>query len=134
MRSKLVWRISGIVLFVSLAFPSIGRAGEVCFSGEDAQRMVVDLEKGRNLQEQVELYRKATAELEQQIALLKEIDSLRKQQIEAGQTAIRQMQEIVSLQGKAYEEALQASRPSFLKKAIDALGLIGIGILAGALL
>lgn len=134
MRSKLVWRISGIVLFASLAFPSFGRAGEVCFSGEDAQRMVVDLETGRNLQEQVDLYRKTTAELEGQIALLKEIDSLRKQQIEAGQTAIRQMQEIVSLQGKAYEEAVKASRPSLLKKVIDALGFIGIGILAGALL
>lgn len=129
MRLKSVCLILALSLFVSVA-----SAEEVCFSDPDAKAIVVELEKGRNLKEQVELYKKANTELEQQVKLMKEISALQKEQIAVGDKAIKQYQDIITYQGNAYEQVIKESKPNPLKQFMDSVGLIGIGILAGFLL
>jgi hypothetical protein len=126
-------------LAISLCVNAAAFAGEsapapdVCFSEDQAEGIVVDLEKGKNLAEQVELYKQANAELEQQVKLLKEIGELQKQQVEVGQRAIAQYQKIIRYQGEAYERVIKDSKPSLFKRLIDVVGFIGIGALLGIL-
>ena len=47
-------------------------AGEVCFTEADASKIVVELERGRICEKQVENYEKATQELAEQVGLLQE--------------------------------------------------------------
>ncbi|MDA8104667.1 MAG: hypothetical protein M0Z71_04740 [Nitrospiraceae bacterium] len=129
MRQKSVFLILAISLFVS----SIAHAEEVCFSEADAEAIVVDIEKGKNLAEQVDLYKQANAELAQQVKLLKEIGDLQKQQLEVSRTAIEQYKDIIKYQGEAFQQVLKEAKPSILKCLIDAVGFIGIGALVGIL-
>jgi len=47
---------------------------------------------------------------------------------------MKQYRQIIADQGQAYEQALKESRPGVLKKLVDSLGFLGIGVLAGILL
>ncbi|MBZ0156226.1 MAG: hypothetical protein K8I29_08470 [Alphaproteobacteria bacterium] len=131
MRSGHAWKVLVIGLLIS---SPVAYAGDICFTDQDAQRLVVDLERGRNYQEQIELYRQANSELERQVGYLKEVVALQKEQLLLSRDAVKQYQELIDYQRKSYEHALQEKKPDLLKKLIDSLGLIGIGVLFGLVL
>lgn len=131
MRSGHAWRVLAISLLIS---SSAAYAGDICFTEQDAQRLVVDLERGRNYEEQIELYRQANSELERQVGYLKEMVALQKEQLLLGRDALKQYQELIDYQKKSYEHALQENKPNLLRKLFDSLGLIGIGVLFGLVL
>lgn len=109
-------------LFVSTAY-----AQNICFAPDTAKRMLISIEKTPLLEEQITLYQSANKELEYQILLLKEINILRKEQIE-------QYEKIVKLQKESYESIIKESRPSIWQEIFKAISYIGIGALIGATL
>lgn len=89
--------------------------------------MVVELEVKQSLTEQIDLYKQANNELEYQVKLLKEINTLQKTQVD-------QYKDLVKIQKEGYESIIKESKPSFLHEATKVLGFIGIGILIGLVL
>ena len=123
-----------ILLAISLLF--VGKAGaeNIGFSEETAQRIVVELEVCKTLQEQTELYKESNSELEKQVQLLEKVVELQKQELAISQTVIKNQKEMMEAQGKAYEDVLKASKPNLFKKLIDSVGLVGAGIVIGLII
>lgn len=134
MRLNRIIALWGFWLILALLIAGIAHAEDICFSEDTARRITVDLEKAKSLKEQVELYEKGNAELEKQITLLKEINKLKDEQIAINNMTIKQYQELLKFQKDTYEQIVKDAKPSVLKQIIDALGFIGIGILAGILI
>ena len=61
-------QVSLILVLLLLATPLL--ASEVCFTEDDASKIVVELEKGRICETQVAYYEKAMLELTEQVKLL----------------------------------------------------------------
>lgn len=127
-------KIISLIGLIGLILPISSFAEDVCYSEDTAKQITVDLEKAKSLKEQVELFEKANAELEKQVSLLKEMNKLKDEQIAIGDKTIKQYQELLKFQKETYEQAVKDARPSVLKQVIDALGFIGIGILAAVIL
>jgi hypothetical protein len=106
----------------------------ICFSVETAGQIEAELQRADNLREQIELYKQANAELEQQVKILREIAALQKQQVEASRQAVEDMKQIVKGQREMYEAEIKASKPGFIKRTVDALGFISLGVLGALIL
>lgn len=107
-----------------IALPVLGYAGDVCFPEVQAGQILTQLEKTRNIEEQVGLLEKANAELEYQVKLLREVNALQKEQVQ-------QYKELMEQQRAGYESILKASQPSAIKQLFDKAGWLGIGALIG---
>jgi hypothetical protein len=122
-----MWSKGLIVLAITLLLGINAFAeDEICLPMEEAKNLVVELEKGKGLKEQVELYRQANEELEKQVNLLKEMNKLKDEQIAIGDRTIKQYQELLKFQKETYEQAVKDAKPGLLKQIIDAIGVIGI--------
>lgn len=117
-----------------LLLPTLGRCEDICFDEKVASNIVVELEKGRLIQQETEALKGENAELQKQIDLLKQIIELKDIQLESTNKALKQYGDLLEQQGKLYEEALKRSKPSFFEKLSDTLGAVGIGIIIGVLL
>lgn len=125
--------VLSVAVFLLLSSPLYADE-KICFSTETAGRIDAELQHADNLRVQIEMYQQANAELETQIKLLKEIQHLQQLQIEAGRSAVESMRTVIKGQAEACDRAVKDARPGFLKSLTDAVGYIGIGILAGVLL
>jgi len=106
----------------------------VCFTEDDAKKMVVDLENSNDYREQVEILKEANAELEKQITLLKEINKLQQEQSEISKQTIESYQKLLKAQKEAYEKEIENNKPSIWEKIFVGIGAAGIGVLIGSLL
>ena len=127
-------KLVNLICLIYLICPISVFAEDVCYSEDTAKQITVDLEKAKSLKEQVELFEKGNAELEKQVSLLKEMNKLKDEQIAIGDKTIKQYQELLKFQKDTYEQAVKDTSPSVLKQVIDALGFLGIGVLAGVIL
>jgi uncharacterized coiled-coil protein SlyX len=117
-----------ILLFVSPAFAA---EEEVCFTVSAAKEMLVELEKGRIVTEQLETYKQMNVELEKQIVSLNNIIALQKQQLEMSQKMLDNYSALLKTQSDAYEKQIKESKPSFWEQAGKFLGAVGLGVLIG---
>jgi uncharacterized membrane protein (DUF106 family) len=106
----------------------------VCFTEDDAKKIVVDLENVNDYKEQVELLKEANAELEKQIISLKEINKLQQEQLEITKQTIESYKNLLKTQKEAYEKEIENNKPSIWGKIFAGIGGLGIGILVGLLL
>lgn len=128
-------KLVSIICLIGLMFVSVPAfAEDICFSEDTAKQITVELEKTKNLKEQVELYKTANSELVEQTKLLKDMLKLKDEQIAASDRTIKQYQEIIKFQKETYEQAIKDVKPNPIKKLIDDLGFIGIGIMIGILI
>ena len=117
-----------------LAECEIARAADITFEESVAGKIVVEIEQCRITENQIELYKEANQELEYQIKLQKDINDLQKDQLEIAKETVKQYQELLKIQEDVYKQAIRDVKPNPVKKLIDAIGFIGIGILVGILL
>lgn len=119
-----------LVLFLisSLTYAwDISYADDICFSEQTAREMIVYIEQCNIIRQQVEVLKEANKELEYQVRLLKEINTLRVEQVD-------KLQDLVKLQKDAYEGIIKESKPSVFKSFVTGIGYLSIGILIGLVL
>lgn len=121
--------ILGILLFANFSF-----AEEICFTEENAAKIVVELEKANIMKEQVQALKDQNIELVKQIKLMKEIVDLQQQQLDMSKQTIQTLQDTVKAQGEAYEKQLKMSKPNIWYQITEYAGILGVGILIGLLL
>jgi len=106
----------------------------VCFTEEDAKKIVVELENSADYQEQIELLKDANVELEKQISFLKDINKLQQEQLTISKQTIESYKELIKSQREAYETEIKNTKPSIWKQIITGISGLGIGILIGLIL
>lgn len=106
----------------------------VCFTENDAGQIVVQLEKTKLLEEEIDLLKLKSDELSKQITLLEEQKKKQQEQLEVAQKTIDSYKSLLETQKQAYEEQIKKSKPSVMKQLGTILGSIGIGVLIGVLL
>ena len=109
-------------------------AEDITFEESTASNMVVELEQCKVIKDQIELYKQSNSELEYQIKLQKDINNLQKEQLEIAKDTVKQYQELIKNQKEVYTQLIKDAKPNPIKKLLDSLGFIGIGILAVTLL
>jgi hypothetical protein len=126
---------SGDIVFGGQTIVKVNTAKPViCFEEEDAKQMVVQLENSIDYEDQSENLKQGTAELEKQIALLKEINKLQMEQLNISKQTIESYKELTKVQKEAYEKHIDNIKPSIWDKIFPSLGGVGIGVLIGLLL
>jgi len=123
--------LSLLICFL-LLIPALVKAEDICFSEETANNMVVELEQGRILEKQIELYKEANAELEKQVALLNKVIELKDRQLEVAQATNEQYKALLDTQQKVYGDMIKSVKSNNLKTMITQYGLI-VAIIAVAL-
>lgn len=110
--------VSSLLLFVSHAY-----AENVCFSVEDAKKLLIEVSEGRVNKEILNAQEEVIANLKQQNKLLEENIKLLQEQVKLlkGQVEIMKV---------AYEEERKKTSLSLFEKG----KIFGIGVMAGALL
>lgn len=106
----------------------------ICFSEEDAKKIVVQLEDLADYKDQVEILKQQNQELLKQIELLKTINKLQQDQIVLSTQAITNLNEVIKSQKNAYEKKIEEEKPSILNKLYTTVGTLGVGVLIGILL
>ena len=126
---KVISLIMFALLLTSKAFAG-GGASEpiICFTEKTAGKMVVELEKCRITNKQVENLVKENQELEKQIEYLKTIIELQKKELEISKQTIENLQTIIDYQNKAYKNVY---RKTFFDKVKENNLFLTIGILIG---
>lgn len=125
--------IVGIFVLVLLPSPLL-YAEDVCVSEESAERIVVELEKGKINEEQLTVLKTYNLELEKQVSLMKDVARLKDKQIKKNEEMIDQQKQLTEYQTQACEEKVNNAKPSFFESLIKVIGGVGIGIIAGAFL
>lgn len=96
--------------------------------------MVVEIEKCRLIQQEVDLLKQKNDELERQIVLLKEINTIQEKQIQTLKKATETYQDLLKTQGEAYEKQLKQAKPDIWQEITRAAAFVGVGLLLGLLL
>lgn len=108
----------------------------VCFTAKDAKRLVVELERGRILTQNIKLLEKSNTELLKQTELLKEQLRIQEEKFQAAENLIKANEEIYNKKLEALQEELdEAKKPRwksiFASAGVGALlTLVVVGILA----
>lgn len=100
----------------------------ICFAEKTASKMVVELEKCRITNKQIENLIKENQELSKQIEYLKIIIELQKKELEISKQTIENLQMIIDYQNEAYEKLY---KKSFYDKIKENSLFLTLGILIG---
>lgn len=121
-----------ILMFLILFFISnVSYAQNVCFSEEDSKRLVVELEKGRLLEQNIILLEKVNSELIKQTELLKEQVILVDEKFKSAEALLIKNDELYNQKIKVIDDELnEAKKPRW--KAMFISG--GVGALLTLLL
>jgi len=106
----------------------------ICFSEEDAGKIVVDLEKYQKQIELVSLLKEENKELETKIQNLDKIIKSQDEIIKKSNESIENLQKLVDTQREAYEKQIAESKPSIWKFIGTALGSLAVGLCIGLLI
>lgn len=107
----------------------------ICFTEADAKtKILLPLENSIDYQQEIELLKQTTQELEKQIVLLKEMNKLQSEQLELSKQTIESYKKLLDSQKEAYERKIENEKPSIWGKIAATFGGLGIGILIGLLL
>ncbi len=107
---------------------------DVCFAPEVAAQIVVDLERAKILQQQVESLEKQNAELEKQIGLLKQITVLQKEQVDISRQTIEDYKKLMKDKDELCEQKIKDAKPSLWGTVVQNGIFTAIGVVIGVLL
>jgi len=120
-----------------LCTPLISFAEDIVIPIADAKKMVVELERSSLYERQVVLIEKANSQLVDQNTLLMEQNIILKEQVKLKQDQLDLSAKELENQKKVYEDKIKVyekDKGNIWDKVFIAVGGIGIGILAGAVL
>ena len=102
-----VFLILFFVLNVNVSF-----AQNICFSSDDSKRLVVELEKGRLLEQNIILLEKVNSELMKQTELLKEQVKLTDEKFKSAEALVIKNEELYNQKIKVLDDELtEAKKP-----------------------
>ena len=117
----------GLILWI-VSTPSATLAADVCFDESVAGQILVELEKGRALRDQLTIQESLTVELEKQIELLKQITEERALQAEQARAVIAAQKQVIEDQEKALA---RNQTTGAIEKFLIGLGSLAVGVLVG---
>lgn len=121
-----VFLILFFVLNVNVSF-----AQNICFSSDDSKRLVVELEKGRLLEQNIILLEKVNSELMKQTELLKEQVILVDEKFKSAEALVNKNEELYNQKIKVLDDELtEAKKPRWKSLFISG----GVGALLTLLL
>lgn len=125
--------LNSLVLYlVFFCFIGIAHSEEICFSSQNASKLVMDLETCKIIQnEELPNLKEQNQLLKEQIDLSKQKIELLEKQIEFSNQTIQQYKELLGLQQKAYEQAMEANKPSVFETILKTIGAVAAGVLVG---
>lgn len=124
MRYVMSFRSLAILLFaISVCLPRISFAGQVCFSEEDAKKILIEVKENRANQEIIN-------EQEKLITNLKEQNRILREQVEL----LRESLAIQKNQTELYKVSYEAERKKNYMSIFEKGKWLGIGIITGILL
>lgn len=106
----------------------------ICYEEKTASQMILQLENAKDYKTQVDDLKQDNAELEKQIALLKEANKLLVEQRDIADQTIELYKDLLNAQKEFFEKQIENQKPSIWGKIGVALEGLGIGILIGVLL
>ncbi len=106
----------------------------ICFSEQDAGKMVVDLEKYQKQSEIVKLLKEENKELEIKIDNLNKIIKSQDEIIKKSNETIANLQKLLDTQKEAYEKQIKESKPSIWSYIGTAIGSLAVGLCIGLLI
>ena len=106
----------------------------ICYEEKTGSQMILQLENAKDYKTQVDDLKQGNAELEKQIALLKEANKLQAEQRDIANQTIESYKGLLKVQKESFEKQIENQKPSIWGKIGAALGGLGIGILIGMLL
>lgn len=129
MKNKTILLLSiGMMLIL---IPVISYSQDICFSQDDSKKIVVELERGRLLEKNIQLLEQENNELIKQTNLLKEQNKLILEQYQACNDLLKKNEDIYKLKIQALENDLTDMKKD---KRKSMLGSFGVGALTGILL
>ncbi len=100
-----------LILFFVLNV-NVSNAQNICFSSDDSKRLVVELEKGRLLEQNIILLEKANLELMKQTELLKEQVKLTDEKFKSAEALVIKNEELYNQKIKVLDDELtEAKKP-----------------------
>lgn len=101
-----------VFLFSLLYVTPIYSQQDICFSSDDSKRLVVELEKGRLLEQNIILLEKANLELMKQTELLKEQVKLTDEKFKSAEALVIKNEELYNQKIKVLDDELtEAKKP-----------------------
>ena len=101
-----------VFLFSLLYVTPIYAQQDICFSSDDSKRLVVELEKGRLLEQNIILLEKANSELMKQTELLKEQVILVDEKFKSAEALVIKNEELYNQKIKVLDDELnEAKKP-----------------------
>jgi len=101
-----------VFLFSLLYVTPIYAQQDICFSSDDSKRLVVELEKGRLLEQNIILLEKANSELMKQTELLKEQVKLTDEKFKSAEALVIKNEELYNQKIKVLDDELtEAKKP-----------------------
>jgi len=101
-----------VFLFSLLYVTPIYAQQDICFSSDDSKRLVVELEKGRLLEQNIILLEKANSELMKQTELLKEQVKLTDEKFKSAEALVTKNEELYNQKIKVLDdELIEAKKP-----------------------
>lgn len=119
-----------LILFFVLNV-NVSNAQNICFSSDDSKRLVVELEKGRLLEQNIILLEKVNSELMKQTELLKEQVILVDEKFKSAEALVNKNEELYNQKIKVLDDELtEAKKPRWKSLFISG----GVGALLTLLL
>lgn len=106
----------------------------ICYKPEVASKIVVDLQKANITNQELIATQKLNDELKVQIESLNQIIVLQKEQINILDSGMSSYKDLLKIQKEGYEKEIKNAKPKLLDTILKSIGLVGAGIVIGALL
>jgi hypothetical protein len=120
-----------IFLFLFFVSTNVSYAQDICFSSDDSKRLVVELEKGRLLEQNIILLEKVNSELMKQNELLKNQVILEDEKFKSAEALVNKNKELYNQKLKVLDDELnEAKKPRWKSMFISS----GVGALLTLLL
>jgi predicted transcriptional regulator len=107
---------------------------DVCFSADVASQIVVDLERAKIMQQQVDILEKQNVQLEKQIDLLKQISSLQRERSDVAMQTVEEYKKLMKDKDELCEQKIKDAKPTLVQTVVQTSLLVAIGVALGALL
>ena len=109
-------------------------AQDVCFDEHVAGKMVVELERIPNLQQQLGIQESITVELTSQRDVLLETVKIQKEQVDLANDTIKAQKQLAEIQDENCKRQIEAAKPSFWSRLGTHVTAMGVGGIIAAVL
>jgi hypothetical protein len=123
-----------LLLSSSIAIAQDKTSTNICFDEETAKRMIVELEQGRILKEQLKVSEDIIQTYKEREQYWKDYVKGQDEIIKIQQRTIDQYKQLVKTQEEMYEKQLKDAKPTFWQKVGEVSSYVAIGVIVGVAL